>query len=223
MQAVPDQLAAGLPTGVIQLGVVVRGVDGGQVRTADRTIRARAVVVATDPVTASALTGLPEPAMRGLTTFWHVADVPPTRSGALHVDADRRGPVVNSVVISTSAPGYSPDRRALVATTVLGAAGDGETESAVRRQLGHVYGCPTAGWSLLAVQAIPRALTAMPPPLDARRPVDLGGGLFVAGDHRDTASQQGALVSGRRAADAVLRRLGRTVPPRPPLEAARAR
>jgi len=28
--------------------------------------------------------------------------------------------------------------------------------------------------------------------------------LFVAGDHRDTASIQGALVSGRRAATAVL-------------------
>jgi tRNA pseudouridine-54 N-methylase len=39
--------------------------------------------------------------------------------------------------------------------------------------------------------------------------VDLGNGLFVAGDHRDTPSQQGALVSGRRAAEAVLRHLGR--------------
>ena len=32
--------------------------------------------------------------------------------------------------------------------------------------------------------------------------------LFVAGDHRDTPSTQGALVSGRRAAQAVLARLG---------------
>jgi hypothetical protein len=29
-------------------------------------------------------------------------------------------------------------------------------------------------------------------------------GLFVCGDHRDTASIQGALVSGRRAAGAVM-------------------
>jgi hypothetical protein len=61
----------------------------------------------------------------------------------------------------------------------------------------------------------------MPPPLDARRPVALGDGLFVAGDHRDTASSQGALVSGRRAADAVLGHLGLPVPPRPPLDAVR--
>jgi predicted NAD/FAD-dependent oxidoreductase len=48
----------------------------------------------------------------------------------------------------------------------------------------------------------------MVPPLDIRKPVDLGDGLFVAGDHRDTASIQGAMVSGRRAADAVLAHLG---------------
>jgi predicted NAD/FAD-dependent oxidoreductase len=34
--------------------------------------------------------------------------------------------------------------------------------------------------------------------------VRLASGLFVCGDHRDTASIQGALVSGRRAAEAVL-------------------
>ncbi|MDQ5874658.1 MAG: FAD-dependent oxidoreductase [Actinomycetota bacterium] len=34
--------------------------------------------------------------------------------------------------------------------------------------------------------------------------------LFVAGDHRDTASIQGALYSGRRAGSAVLRDLGVT-------------
>jgi hypothetical protein len=62
----------------------------------------------------------------------------------------------------------------------------------------------------------------MTPPLDVRRPVDLGDGLFVAGDHRDTASIQGALVSGRRAADAVLRHIGRPVPPRPSIGAGRA-
>jgi hypothetical protein len=39
--------------------------------------------------------------------------------------------------------------------------------------------------------------------------VDLGDGLFVAGDHRDTPSIQGALVSGRRAGDAVLPSLRR--------------
>jgi predicted NAD/FAD-dependent oxidoreductase len=42
------------------------------------------------------------------------------------------------------------------------------------------------------------------PPTDLSRPVDLGDGLYVCGDHRATATLDGALVSGRRAAEAIL-------------------
>lgn len=44
-----------------------------------------------------------------------------------------------------------------------------------------------------------------PPALrSVERPVTLAEGLFVCGDHRDTASLHGALLSGRRAAEAVV-------------------
>jgi predicted NAD/FAD-dependent oxidoreductase len=217
---VPDQLAAGLPPGAVRTGVRVGEVAPSRVRTPDGEVAARAVVVATDPGTAGTLLGLDVPATRGLTTFWHVAEEG-LSSPYLHVDGDGRGPVVNSVVLSASAPSYSPDSRSLVATTVLGDAEDAGTEAAVRAQLRYVHGVDTTRWSLIRTHALPTALTAMPPPLDVRRPVALGDGLFVAGDHRDSASSQGALVSGRRAADAVLEHLGLPVPPRPPLDAVR--
>jgi hypothetical protein len=51
---------------------------------------------------------------------------------------------------------------------------------------------------------IPHGQPLQLPPLDPRRSVRLGGGRYVCGDHRDTASIQGALFSGRRAAAAVL-------------------
>ena len=57
---------------------------------------------------------------------------------------------------------------------------------------------------------VPQALPAMPAPHPFRRPVRVGtpsGEVYVAGDHRDTSSIQGALVSGRRAAAAVARDL----------------
>jgi monoamine oxidase len=57
---------------------------------------------------------------------------------------------------------------------------------------------------------IKEALPVQAPPLQVRQPVELSERLFVAGDHRDTASIQGALVSGRRAATAVLVRLTRS-------------
>jgi phytoene dehydrogenase-like protein len=212
MQAVPDQLAETVPD--IRTGEAVERLEGTggavTVRSATGgTTRARAVVVAADPGTATALLDLPDVRVNPLTTFWHVAPDAPTGSAALHVDGERRGPVVNSVVISNAAAGYSPDHRALIATTVLGTAGDDAAERTVLAQLERIYGASTRDWQLLRTHVLPSALTAAPPPLVQRRPVRLSAGRYVAGDHRDTPSIQGALVSGRRAADAVLADLGR--------------
>ena len=186
------------------------GVAPGRVRTADGELAARAVVVATDPPAARALLpGLDVPLMRGLTTYYHVTEEPPTRLPLIHLDGSG-GPVVNTVVLTTAAPSYSPDHRHLVASTVLGVPGSGAPDApAVRRLAGRIYGTATTGWEHLATSAVPQALCSYPPaaPDRLRRGTALGDGLFVAGDHRDTPSIQGALVSGRRAARAVLREL----------------
>ena len=67
-----------------------------------------------------------------------------------------------------------------------------------------MYGVATHDWELLASYPIPYALPAMPVPFELQRPVRTADGVYVAGDHRDTSSIQGALVSGRRAAQALL-------------------
>ena len=81
-------------------------------------------------------------------------------------------------------------------------------EPVVRGELARLYGVPTGDWEHLHTAEVPRALPALPAGSPLRRDVALGDGLFVTGDHRDTPSQQGALVSGRRAAEAVLAHLG---------------
>jgi phytoene dehydrogenase-like protein len=217
VQRLPDLLAgrlAALPGTELRTGVRVeevrRSAGGVRLRTADGEVGARAVVVATDAWTAQRLLpGLDVPAPRGLTTFWHEAPeqpAPRSRARLLHLDGDRRGPVVNSAVMTAVAPGYGPTGRHLVASTVLGA--DEVAEPVVLRQLEHVWGQGTADWELVTTSSVPRALPALLPPLRARQDPVLGDGVYVAGDHRDTASQQGALVSGRRAAGAVLRQRG---------------
>ena len=80
----------------------------------------------------------------------------------------------------------------------------------MREHLAQLYGVGTRGWQHVATYPVPYALPAMVPPLQIRQPVALGEWLFVAGDHRDTASIQGAMVSGRRTADAALMHLGMT-------------
>jgi predicted NAD/FAD-dependent oxidoreductase len=76
-------------------------------------------------------------------------------------------------------------------------------EAAMRRHAGELLGLDPSGWEVVARHEVPDALPAQPAPYSATRPVRLGE-LVVCGDHRDTASIQGALVSGQRAAEAVL-------------------
>jgi phytoene dehydrogenase-like protein len=211
MGALPAQLAAALPDGVLRTGRRVESVQPGTVRADGEEITGRAVLVATDPVTAAELLpGLAAPRMYALTTLYHVAPTAPARGPTLHLDATG-GPLTNTVVLTEAAPGYSPDGRALVSSSFLGPGGSsrGErvSEPTVRREAARLYGVPTDDWVHLHTAEIPRALPALPAGSPLRREVALGDGLFVAGDHRDTPSQQGALVSGRRAAQAVLAHL----------------
>jgi phytoene dehydrogenase-like protein len=210
--ALPEQLAAGLPhvTTGVRVDEVAAVPGGHVVRAAGTEVRARAVVVAADPVTATSLTGLPTPTMRGLSTTWWSADVLVHPTSAVVVDGRRRGPVVNAAVVSRAAPSYAPAGTHLVeATCVLPPDAAAPDPEAVRRQAGEILGADPRGWTELGRHDVRHALPALLPPLRdrIRQEVDLGDGRYVCGDHRDTPSQQGALVSGRRTALVVAARL----------------
>ncbi len=206
MGRLPEAMAMRLPAGTVRLGETVRDVEARAVHTDGGTVPARAVVVATDPPTAERLTGWASPRMKALTTFWHTAPEAPTAARLLHLDAEHRGPVLNTAVMTNVAPRYAPPGRPLIASTVLGADGSAASEQDARRHAGLIYGVDPARWELVRTSVVPGALPEQRPPLDLRRPVTTAGGIHVAGDHRATASIQGALVSGRRAAAAVLHR-----------------
>ncbi|WNB85616.1 FAD-dependent oxidoreductase [Cellulomonas sp. ATA003] len=206
--ALPEQLARHVPDIALrERAERITPVAGGyRVTTAGGAVSARAVVVATDAVTAEVLTGVVAPTMNGLVTSWYATDEAPTDLPAIVVDGRRRGPVVNAAVMSAAAPSWAPPGSHLVQVTCL-LKGQAPPEAEARRQAGQMFGVSPARWREIARHAIPGALPAQPPPLRTRRDVDLGDGRFVCGDHRDTASQQGAMVSGRRTATAVRRRL----------------
>lgn len=208
MQALPAQLAAGLQQPA-ETGVRVVGLDptsaGVTVRTPSGSIAARAAVVATDPSDAAGLGVLP-PAdpMGGLTTWWFGTPTGMPHDRLLVVDGDR-GPVVNTAVVSAAASTYAPAGRDLVQVTAL--TGAGLTDAEARTEAARLWRTDLADWDLLVRHDVARALPPARPPLDPQRPVDLGAGLFVCGDHRDTPSIQGALSSGRRTALAVVESL----------------
>jgi hypothetical protein len=209
MQAIPEQVASALPAGAVRLDTPVRAVSADGVETDSGRIAARAVVVATDHWTAHEL--LPDlgptRGAGGVTTWWHRTPVWEGQRGRLVTDADG-STIANTVVMSAAAPSYAPEGVGLVATSVIhGRDKKLPDEPRVREIARSLHEQPDDGWELVGRHDVPHALPLMLPPLDFRRPVRVGE-VYVCGDHRDTSSIQGTLVSGRRAASAVLSDLG---------------
>jgi phytoene dehydrogenase-like protein len=149
------------------------------------------------------------PAWREVGCLYFAAERAPIAEPLLVLDGDADGPVNNLCVPSAVAPGYAPAGAALISATVLGgalAATDAELESAVRAQMSRWFGSQVASWRHLRTLRIAHALPDQRPPALAawRRPVRHPSGVFVCGDHIDNASINGALESGRRAAEAVI-------------------
>ncbi|MEU6216241.1 NAD(P)/FAD-dependent oxidoreductase [Streptomyces sp. NPDC047022] len=208
-EALPDLLARALPPGTVHTGVRVTSVSTTSVTTADHgELRCRAVLVATDAHHAARLLpGLRVPDFHPVTVVHHTMDEPPSTGASLLLDADRDGPVAHTAVVSLVDPSRAPAGRPLVSSTVLGTPPD-DVDDSVRAHLARLFGTSTTRWETLAVHHTARAVPAMRPPHDLRRPVRLLAGLYVCGDHRETSTVQGALHSGHRAATALLADLG---------------
>lgn len=201
IQAVGEQLADRVGRERVHLGVRVSAVTGTRVTSDAGPVRADAVVVATDPGTAAGLLPAVEAAApRQVTTHYHLLPASPWTE-PLIVLGTPGGRLVNSVVLTDAQPAYSPDRRALVASSSLAPT----READVRDEVARLHDVAAADLGHLTTVTVTGAQPAALPPLRHRRPVELGGGLFVCGDHRDTPSVQGAMASGRRTARAVLR------------------
>lgn len=215
MQAIGDQLAGHLPSDAVRLNTEVLDVRPDAVVLAGGTeLRAGAVVVATDGLTAARLTGVERPGSRGTTTVWFAADEAPIDEPMLLLDGEGGGPAQSAAVMSAVAPEYAPPGAALIAASVAGtvrAAGDDRDglEVDVRSQLGSWFGPAVRRWQHLRTDRIAHALPEQLVPTSPRRSIRLSDGIYVCGDHRDTASIQGAMFSGRRTA----RRIGQDTQP----------
>jgi phytoene dehydrogenase-like protein len=211
MQAVPEQLAARLIPGTVRLHQDVTRVEAGAAITSDgQRHESRAVVVAAEGPAASALLGLPPVGSRPVSCVYFAATRPPTAARYIMLDGTGKGPALNVAVMSNVAPGYAPAGSHLVACAVPGRIDDA-VDDEVRQQMRSWWGHEVDHWRHLRTYRIEHGQPDQSPPFHPKDPVTLGHGLFVCGDHRDTGSIQGALYSGRRCADAVLRHLDATL------------
>jgi hypothetical protein len=106
---------------------------------------------------------------------------------------------------SNVARSYAPDGKSLVSVSLIGVPSgtDEEIAAEVSKQLVGWFGADAATWRLLKVYRIAYCQPNGEPPSERNKEVQLGDFLFVTGDHRETASLNGALRSGVRCADKV--------------------
>lgn len=219
MGAIPEQLAERARTAgaTIETNESLTGIDdtgtGVTVETETRTADFDAVVVATDPPTARTLTGvdsIPTDAHGCVTQYYAVpgrSTLPVGKRIVLNAGSSRP----NSVVpLSAVAPEYAPGDETLLCATFL----DEEDLETPAEALAETTRSALTDWfperdfgglEPLSTDRIEFAQFRQPPNCHDRLP-DVrapGGRVYLAGEYTTWSSIQGALASGRTAAEAV--------------------
>lgn len=211
MQAIPEQLAVALPPGSLRLNCPVQSIAAGELTLqSGELIKADHIVVATSETAAARLLPghsssrlLPE---RSTTCLYFSTDQPLKGSPVIYVDGECRGPVNWACILSRVSPAYAPVGQHLIATSIIGAPSSQQLEDVVREQMATWFGAGALEWRHLRSyqirHAVPegRQLSLG----DGSLPAQIAPGLYRCGDYCEDVSINGALLSGRHAAEAVL-------------------
>jgi phytoene dehydrogenase-like protein len=207
MQRLPE-LMAGPLGGRITLGARVTEVRVGSVVLDDgTTVDAREVIVATDGAMAAKLLDGATPDFKATVTSYFAAPQAPVDEPMLVLDGEGTGPVNHVAVMSNVSPDYAPAGMHLVSASGVDAAAEDPEGfvAAAPAQLRRWFGASVDRWEHLRTYRIADALPRHPAgSLGGRSGGRRAEGLVVAGDYMEFGAIQGALLSGRRAAEAVL-------------------
>jgi protoporphyrinogen oxidase len=163
--------------------------------------KGRPIVVATDNHTASALLGVKiKTTFARSFTWYHSIPEGLIASKRLRVTSTQ-SPIVNSIAISNLMPTYAPVDRTLVSTTTL----EDLDEASIKTHLSRFWNIDSELFELMKCYEIKNALPIFSPAHSGRAlSVKVSDGIYRAGDYLTAASQNGALLSGRLAAQELL-------------------
>jgi phytoene dehydrogenase-like protein len=203
MSAISEQLACHTPSAKIHFNTRIANVTSQSVITeTGHTISSKAVIVAVEGPAAAKLTGIAPVQSRSVSCVYFASNSAPTDKKLIILDGTGKGPVLNIAVMSNIAPTYAPAGQHLIAAALPGQIGD-NVEEVARQQLQTMFGSQVSSWKHLRTYRIEHGQPDQSPPFAPKKKQHLDNDVFVCGDHRDTASIQGALFSGRRCADSV--------------------
>ena len=208
--AMTAQLADNLASDTVLTNQKVAKVSGQSVwlENGDQ-LTGRKIVIACEELIAAKLLHAKPPALsHGVTCIYFAASTPPHTEPILILNGEKKGPINNLCVPSQVAPGYSPPGKSLISVTVLGNTAAEHRESLLAKvvdQLRDWYGPIADEWTHLKTMGIPYALPSQNPNQGSPNVANVKDSKFVVcGDYLENASLQGAMVSGRRAAERVM-------------------
>lgn len=160
-------------------------------------IEADSIVVATQAKTANSLLSLYMPHETLSSTTWYHTTQDELFSPQF-MAIPKNSAIVNSIVISHLSERYAPVGSHLVATTTI----QNLSEERVKTELADLWG--SANWELVQRYDITDSLPLMSP--GSSRPIIRASeSTILAGDYLQIPSQQGAMESGRIAAEEIIR------------------
>ncbi|GEP41023.1 protoporphyrinogen/coproporphyrinogen oxidase [Brevifollis gellanilyticus] len=215
IQAIPDQLAVALPPGSLKLNTPVTSVRKNEITLeTGEIIRADHIVLAVSEDVAHRLlpdTGVEKPKPgRSTTCLYFSTDQALPSESILYLDGDNRGPVNNACVLTNASPKLAPKGQHLISTSIVGAPSSNELEDVVREQMTRWFGPGARQWKHLRTYQIRNAQPESRQLVlgDSALSTVLEPGLYRCGDYVEDVSINGALISGRKAAEAVLGSMG---------------
>ncbi len=182
----------------------------GVTLTGGEELQGDAVVIATDALTATRLTNLAAPdEPMGVTCVYFAGTTSLYSGPKLLLNANPIGFVNHAVQISNVSPAYAPKGQHLLSASVLTAAPMDEADlvARCRMDLSSWFSEKAfATYRPVGTYRIPFAQFRQPPGIFKQAPANITptAGLFLAGEYTESSSIQGAMLSGERAAAAVL-------------------
>lgn len=136
------------------------------------------------------------------------SDKIPIKDPVLFLNGSGTGIVNNMFFATNVAPSYAPPGKALVSVSLIGLYDDVPDEELAERVVnelsGWFGGVVVRSWKYLRMYRIGFAQPNQGPPTNLMKDPRVEPGLYVCGDYVTSATFDGALVSGRRAAEALL-------------------
>lgn len=209
MQEIPKQIADSLPEECIRLNTPAFRLDGTDVCLADgERIQANTVVVATQEPSANALLNQPacEPG-QSVSCVYFEAPRPAIMDPVIVLNGDGSGPINNMSFPTLVCPAHAPEGKTLVSVSTVAYQPDDDIrlQRAVSDQLESWFGKSAQEWRHIKTYRIPYALPRQSTSTPGSQPTKFGKGLYRCGDYCETASINGAMVSGRKTAESIIR------------------